>query len=216
MGEYVTDAILHPRPLLAVDAGGLLASVVPQGPWQPTFLLETQRGLGYTPGAAGLTATNDTWRFNIYTPGNMPDLCFLPVALRANFHGPSSSTTQLAAFFQSPGLYNINFNTEETWEQYCHDAVAWEGPLRWYDGTNPRAVMTLSAPMAGYPPAPGIAERTTPDANALAALCFRCDAWDGTVGTVCQVSIDARFLAFPRAAVNSAGFYMPRLSYKTV
>jgi len=212
MGNATSLYIAHPSPLLSPDAAGVTADVLPHPEWQPSYLLKTNLAYSTTPGAAGITANGDTWRILVTPPGNMQGMAFYPICLRANLWCHSDYMAGLGNFFEPAVMYSIH----DPSAAYVWDAVTSDGLVQTFDGTDINFVISVTPDMAGFPPRHGIAESGTNEGNALAGFQFTVKTWSPTTAPQLNLTVDARFLGFPRSAVRSAGFYAARLGFKCV
>ncbi len=212
----VTDIVLaRPTPLVTADAAGLEADILPRGFFQPNFVLRTDFTVGLTP---ALAAAGDRWRVLVAPPGSMPDHTFYIVALTCRFIGVSGEDQFLDTFWSKNAAYCISspFDTNGA-RNWVWDAFTLNGTVSIFDGTNLFSFQSGNPPFNGFPPSPVIADAPAPVTsidNALAGFNFVVGTFDAADQADMRLHVDARFLAFPRSALRSAGFYSPRMTFK--
>lgn len=99
----------------------------------------------------------------------------------------------------------------QVWFQQTQDTA-----MIGYDGSAEFYTRGGAVSFRGYPQAPIRAtDRTTVANNAIGGLQFTVDTYDATTRSSMALNVDARWLAFPEGAVRNAGFYVPRLYFRT-
>ncbi len=191
---------------MTTDASGLTAGILPQALWQPSFILRTNPSAVLAASVTALAAAGDIWRIMIAAPSAMPDFSFYPIAMGASFVGLN------VAFWETDALYTIvppvgQIPLQHSWRSFQLDSVR---PV--FDGATIDTIQTASPEFQSYPPSPVEAIDTA--IAAIGGLQFAVGTFQAAEKAVIELSVDARWLAFPRAVTRNAGFYMPRLFFK--
>ncbi len=212
MADKSSVLLTTPRPLTVADAAGLTASVVP-ALWAPTQILETDLN---TPLAAvgGLAADGDVWRITIETPSAMPSWVFYPIAMRATLVD-TNSTAAFDALFEDTGMASNEGVFEDGAESPQNYFECTLGPVfQGFDFTGDFKIRTIPMPFPGFPPKLPLSETGAPINDALGAIMLRVGTFSAVGIVDTSLHVDARWLAFPRTALKSSGFYMPRLYFR--
>lgn len=211
MANATTLVPLLSRPLVASDQAGLLADLVPKLFWEPTVLLESNPDQEFDLSLTALAASPDHLRVLIHPPSNLANLVFYPVAFTLHFVN-SPQDAGFSSFWETGGLCCITPPSDRHHAWYPFDLTSSR------DGYHPTANYNVQAalpPFEGFPIRPVRATQSTDLGNALGGFDFRVKTFDGTTKTNTHFVVDARWLGFPQAVARSAGFYLPRLWYKT-
>lgn len=200
-----------PRPLTVEDAAGLEASVIPSL-WAPTQILETNVDFGIA--LDDLDTDADIWRINVIPPSAMPDYVFYPICFRASLFNTTSAAA-FATLFQQAAIVSISSIFNNLFDR-PHNYYSFVGgaPYTGFDSTGEFDIQSFNPPFEGFPPRMPLAETDAPINDALGSLQVTCTTFDITVGSNTTMHVDARYLAFPRSVLKSAGFYVPRLWFK--
>ncbi len=212
MADKSSVLIATPRPLTVADAAGLEASVIPTL-WSPSQILETDFNTPL-PAVGDLSADGDVWRITIQTPSAMPTYVFYPIALRGTLVD-SNSTSQFDALFEDTGMASnegVFEDGEETPHNYFEFTIA--AAFQGFDFTGDFKLRTMTMPFPGFPPKLPLSETGAPINDALGALMLRVGTFSAVGIVDTSLHIDARWLAFPRSALKSSGFYLPRLYFR--
>ncbi len=197
---------LQVQALITDDAAALQADIVPQGLWQPTKVLRTDPTLLIDLGASTIAAAGDVWRIMISAPSAMPDTIFYPVALSFSFVG------SFGPFWQTNFLYSITppVGTVPLQHAWRLSTLSPRGVV--FNGAAVTGIQTGAPAFEGFPPSTVEAVETT--VSTIGGLQFSVDTFVQAEKDDIQLSVDARWLGFPRALQRSAGFYMPRMFFK--
>ncbi len=211
MADKSSVALLAPRPLTVADAAGLLASITPSF-WSPSQLLETDFN---TPIAAvgGLAADGDVWRITLETPSAMPGWVFYPIALRATLVD-TNSTSQFDTLFENIGMASnegVFEDGSESPQNYFEFTV--DPTFQGFDAGGDFKIRTMAMPFPGFPPKLPLSETGAPINDALGAIMLRVGTFSAVGIVDTSLHVDGRWLAFPRTALKSGGFYVPRLFF---
>lgn len=212
MADKSSNVDVIPRPLTVGDAAGLEASVNP-ALWAPALILETDFN-DAIPATGGLAADGDVWRISLIPPSAMPNYVFYPIALRATLVD-TDSVAAFDALFDTTGMATnegvFEDGAEAPWNYYEFTlSAAFQG----FDATGDIKVQTMAMPFPGFPPKLPVAETGSPINDALGAIMLRIQTFDATAILNTTLHVDGRWLAFPRTALRSAGFYVPRLYFR--
>lgn len=208
MADGSSTFTLSPRPLTADDAAALEVDIRPEASFQPVYVLESDSTASATVAGTALAANGDHWYIGAATPSPMPGYIFYPIAFQVQFR-----CTDLAAFddffeLACASAIRPGFNDVKAWHQEVMIA-----PNAVYDGTNVRKIQSLDPSWVGYPIRPATPSSAVLAERALGAACVTVKTWDAGVAAAAACSLDARWLAFPRATERSAGFYTRRLFF---
>ncbi len=200
-----------PRPLTVADAAGLEASVKPQL-WAPSLIMETNFATPSTFG--GLAADADILRLNVIPTSAMPNYVFYPIAMRYTFinTGPDSTFGafwEIGAAVAIEGIFDDG--QDEPWKYYSFDL---DGAFRGFHAGGEFFMQSGTPEFKGFPPKLPLADSSGPVENALGSALFTVKTFDATALSNMSLHVDARWLAFPRPVLKSAGFYQPRLWFK--
>lgn len=206
MADDTEIQFLEVSPLLTSDAAALQADIVPQDVWQPTKVLRTDPTLLIDISASLLAAAGDVYRIMISAPSAMPDTIFYPIALSFSFVGLN------VAFWETNALYAISppvgtFPLQHAWRSFDLDAVR-----SVFNGATVVNFQSGAPDFQGFPPSTVEAIETT--VSTIGGLQFTVGTFQAAEKTALRLSVDARWLGFPRALQRSAGFYMPRMFFK--
>ncbi len=193
-------------PLLTSDAAALQSDIVPQGIWQPTKVLRTDPDVLLDISATALAAAGDVYRVMISAPSAMPDTIFYPIALSFSFVGLN------VAFWEDLALYSIvppvgTFPLQHAWRSFQLDTVR-----SVFNGATVVNFQSGAPAFEGFPPTTVEAIETT--VSTIGGLQFTVGTFQAAEKTALRLSVDARWLGFPRALARAAGFYMPRMFFK--
>jgi len=203
VANATTIALLQQFPLTTKDAAGLRADIQPAIEFQPAFVLRRDPDDTIN---IPISASGDFWQVLLAPKGPMPDYAFYPIGLTASF----VASTFAAAFWRLEANYSINSPFERDWTWKAFDLATQRGI---FNGTTTPGTQSATPVLAGFPPAPIIADSSVILRNALGGFQFRVDTFDATTAAAMTLNIDARWLAFPRSATRNAAFYMPRLGF---
>ncbi len=206
MGNFTDTVFTEQQSLVTEDAAGLLAGILPHSTWQPSFLLRTDPSELVLLSGTSLAADGDVYRVMIAAPAFMPDYFFYPIALTCAFNGPNT------LFWQANALYTIVppvgvVPLRSAWRSFTMDPVH-----AVFNGADLQAYQTAAPVFQGFPPSEVLAQET--GISAIGGFQFRVATFVTAERDGQSMSIDARWLAFPRAVVRSAGFYTPRMYFK--
>ncbi len=212
MADKSSVIIAKPRPLTVADAAGLEASIVPSL-WAPGQILETDFN---EPLAAvgGLAADGDVWRITIQPPSAMPTYVFYPIALRGTLVD-TNATAQFDALFEDVGMASnegVFEDLNEAPQNYYEFSL--DASFQGFDNTGDFKIRTMAMPFPGFPPKLPLAETGAPVEDALGAIMLRVGTFSAVGIVDTSLHLDARWLAFPRSVLKSAGFYVPRLYFR--
>lgn len=203
-----TDIVfLEVQPLVTIDAGGLKDTVLSKSAFQPTMVLRTDPSVLLALSATALAAAGDTYRIMIATPSAMRDSVFYPISLNLSFAGEVAGT----GFWETLALYSIVAPVgpnplRHAWRSFDLDAIRTQ-----FNGGTIVGYQTASPVFQGFPPSPVIAVET--NVSAIGGFQFVVATFAAADKAAITVSIDARWLVFPRSASRNAGFYTQRMSY---
>ena len=206
MANDTTVIFLDASPLQSSDASGLTADIIPRLSWQPSFILRSDPDVLFPVAATTLSLDDDLWRIMVASPSAMPDYSFYPIALTASFVGLNT------LFWQTPALYSIVPPVgvpalQHAWRSFDLDSVR-----AVFNGGIAVDIQTAAPDFQGYPPSDVVAVST--GISSLGGFQFRVGTFDAVQKSAINLSVDARWLAFPRAATRSGGFYVPRMFFK--
>ncbi len=212
MADKSSVLILAPRPLTVTDAAGLEASITPKL-WAPVQILESDFN---SPIAAvgDLAADGDVWRITIQTPSAMPGWVFYPIALRATLVD-TNATTAFDLLFEDRGMASnegVFEDAAESPQNYYEFTLG--TVFQGFDFTGDFKLRTIAMPFPGFPPKLPLSETGAPINDALGAIMLRVGTFSAVGIVDTSLHVDARWLAFPRTALKSAGFYVPRLYFR--
>ncbi len=206
MSDDTETVFLDYFPLITEDAAALTSDIMPEGPWQPKMVLRTDPTELLDLGASGIAADGDIWRIMLAAPSAMPDTMFYPIAMTASIVGLNT------VFWEDAALYAIAppvgvVPLQHAWRSFTLDSVrtVWNGGVV-------ENIQTAAPVFQGFPPT--TVEAIETGISAIGGLQFICQTFDAGQAAAQFLSIDARWLGFPRSLARSAGFYMPRLFYK--
>ncbi len=185
---------------------------MPKG-WAPSQILETDFN---TPIAAvgTLAADGDVWRITLQTPSAMPGWVFYPIALRATLVD-TNSTTAFDALFEDVGMASNEGVFEDGAESPQNYFEFTLGPVfQGFDFTGDFKIRTMPMPFPGFPPKLPLSETGAPINDALGAIMLRVATFSAVGIVDTPLHVDGRWLAFPRTALKSAGFYVPRMFFR--
>ncbi len=206
-----SQIVVSPRPLTTLDASGLKASIIPSL-WSPDQILETDFNVGVP--MTGLTLDGELWRISMIPPSAMPHYVFYPIAMRATLFN-TDDDIGFPALFELPGLVSIQGifegGVDTPWNFYN---FAFDAAFSAFDPTGPYAIQSMVSPFEGFPPKLPVAETGAPVNDALGALMLQVQTFNAVAAANTTLHIDARWLAFPRTALKSAGFYVPRQYFR--
>lgn len=205
MGDVTTTLFMKTTTLVTEDAGGLTADIDAKPFWQPSLVVRTDPEELILGSSAALTADGDVWRIMLALPAPMPDHTFYPIALTAAFVNTAVPST----FFEPLALYSIVppvgvIPLQHAWRSFTMDLqrTVFNG------GTNV-GIQTSAPDFQGFPPSPVASAET--GIAAIGGLQFTVDTFSAGELAMLTLSIDARWLGFPRSIVRSAGFYANRM-----
>lgn len=208
MGDVTTTVMMKTSTLVTEDAGGLLADIDAKPFWQPSLVIRTDPTELILGTSAALTADGDIWRIMLALPAPMPDHTFYPIALTAAIVGVAIPTT----FFELNALYTIVPPVgveplQHAWRSFSLDAArsVWNGAIV-------EGIQTAAPDFQGFPPSPVASAET--GIAAIGGLQFVVDTFAALELADLTLSIDARWLGFPRSIVRSAGFYANRMFFR--
>jgi len=210
MADTTTVILLESTPLLSSDAAGLAADILPKALWEPSFILQTRQP---SSSAIPINADGDIWRVLLASTTPMKAFVFYPLALTATFVG----TLTFPVFWETAASYSIDPPIKNTvprndvWKPVTMPAVK---PI--FDGSAVLFTQTCLPSFAGFPPRPVVNDQDVGTTNnSLAGFQFTTQTYDATIDAAMSLSIDARWLAFPRTVARNTGYWMPALFYKT-
>ncbi len=206
MANSTSTIFLDTTPLTTSDASGLTATIISQALWQPSFVLRSDPSDLLPASGTALAAAGDHWRIMIAAPSAMPDFSFYPIALTASFVGLN------VAFWNADALYTIVPPVGVAPLQHAWRSFSLDARREVFNGAVSANIQTAAPDFQGYPPSPVAAVET--GISAIGGLSFVVGTFQAAEKADINLSVDARWLAFPRSAVRNAGFYMPRLFYK--
>lgn len=148
-------------------------------------------------------------------PSAMPNFVFYPIAMRATLHNTDADAGmddlfELAAMVAIEGVADQPLGIDTPWAFYSFDMDA---VFSGVDASGDFKLQSAAPAFKGFPPKPTIATGG-PTNRALGALMLVIKTFDATAAGNTFLHVDARWLAFPRPAVKSSGFYLPRLWFK--
>jgi len=208
MADDTEVITLEQTALVTTNSAGLTSSIIPQGSFLPNFVLRSDPSVLIALSAGDLTTTGDILRIMIATPSAMPDYTFYPIALTCSFSGEVAGT----GFWELPALYTIvapvgTNPTRHAWRSFSLDSVRTV-----MDDLAVVGYQTAAPVFQSFPPSPVSSEATA--ISAIGGFQFTVDTFDAADKAAIKLSVDARWLAFPRSAVRNAGFYTQRMFFK--
>lgn len=210
MADDVEVLFLKQFPLTTTDAAGLEANIQSSLSFQPNFVLRSDPNELIDLSAGDLTTTGDVLVIQIAAPSAMPAYTFYPIALTASFVGEVAGT----GFWETAALYSIvapvgTIPLVHAWRSFDMDAVRVVN-----DSLGTTSGFQSAAPVfQSFPPSPVAAIETI--ISSLGGFQFTVDTFDAADKAAIKISVDARWLVFPRSAVRNAGFYQQRMFFKT-
>jgi len=208
VGNATTLVVLNPRALVSGDAAGLLASIDASTLFQPSMLLETD----FTTAIAlsgTISGDADIWRVLFAPPSKIPNTVFYPIAFRMTMVSTKAAFTALWAL---PALFSVD---KETDGSHVYDDFTM-GPYGIvFDGSGEVQFLSGNPVFHAYPTRPLSTVSDVIAENAVGALNLTIATFDATAAGDMALHVDARWLGFPRPVVRNAGFYTPRLFFKT-
>ncbi len=208
MSSSTSTVFLDKVALTTTDAGGLLSDVIAKTEFQPNGVLRSDPSALIPLSGTSLSADGDIMRIMLAAPSRMPDTVFYPVGLTAAFTGEVTGT----GFFEAAALYSIVAPVgvvplQHAWRSFTMDTLrdVWNGAVK--------VGFQSAAPVfQSFPPSPVEAVET--GISAIGGLQFTVSTFDATDKAAMNLSIDARWLTFPRSAVRNAGWYSQRMFFK--
>ncbi len=209
MADDTETIFLKTFPLTTTNAAGLRSPIQPELSFQPNAVLRSDPSVLIPLSGTVLAADGDVLRIMLAAPGAMPDTTFYPIGLTAAFVGEVTGT----GFWETNALYSIVAPVgvvplQHAWRSFSMDAIRTV-----FNGAVTVGFQSASPVFQGFPPSPVAAIET--GISAIGGLQFIVSTFDAADLAAMSLSIDARWLAFPRAAVRNAGFYMQRMFFKT-
>ncbi len=209
MANDTETIFLSAEPLTTTNAGGLLSDVVSSPAFQPSLVLRNNPSTLIALSGTLLSADGDVLRIMLAAPGAMPDVTFYPIGLSACFVGEVTGT----GFWESEALYSIVAPVgvvplQHAWRSHAMDPIT-----SVFNGSAVEGFQSFSPVFTSFPPSPVAAVET--GISAIGGLQFVVSTFDAPDLAAMSLSIDARWLAFPRSAVRNAGFYAQRMFFKT-
>lgn len=208
MADDTEIVFLDRTPLTTTNAAGLTSDVVPQEIFQPNQVLRSNPSTLIDVGATSLAATGDVLRIMLAAPSAMPDYTFYPIALTASFVGENSGT----GFWETLALYSIvapvgTFPLQHAWRSFSLD------PIRTvFNGATVVGFQSAVPVFESFPVSPVEAVETT--VSAIGGFQFTVDTFDAADKAALRLSVDARWLVFPRSAIRNSGFYSQRMFFR--
>ncbi len=201
-----TDTVfLDPRPLVTSDGAALLAGVAAREAWQPSFVVRTNPSTLLPLSATNIAAAGDVYRIMLAPPSAMPDYLFYPISLNASWVGLN------VAFWDLEALYSIVAPVGPQPLQHAWRSFELDSLRKVYNGAVTVDFQSAAPKFQGFPPSPVAAIQT--GISAIGGFQFVVQTFQAAEKAALNLSIDARWLAFPRAVERSAGFYMPRMFF---
>ncbi len=206
MADDTEIQFLDVSPLITSDAAALQADIEPKGLWQPTKVLRTNPATLIDLSASTIAAAGDVWRIMISAPSAMPDTIFYPIALSFSFVGLN------VAFWEDLALYSISPPVGTVPLQHAWRSFQLDTRRSVFNGATTVNIQTGAPEFEGFPPSTVEAIETT--VSTIGGLQFTVQTFQAAEKAAIKLSVDARWLGFPRALQRSAGFYMPRMFFK--
>jgi len=162
-----------------------------------------------TAASTALAISGDVWRIMLAAPSAMPDYTFYPIALTASFAGMAINSS----FWDQDALYSVIAPVGpnplvHAWRSFRLDNIR-----RVFNGGVTVGYQTAAPVFQSFPPSPVSAIETA--ISAIGGLQFIVGTFGAGDKAAINLSIDARWLAFPVSVTRNAGFYVPRLFFKT-
>ncbi len=209
MADDTDTVFLESFALMTTDAAGLLSDVQAKPEFQPNLVLRTDPSILLPLSATSLAADGDVWRIMLAAPSRMPDAVFYPIAMTCAFSGEVTGT----GFWEANALYSIVAPVgvvplQHAWRSFSLDTLRTV-----FNGATNVGYQTGSPVFQGFPPSPVAAVET--GISAIGGFQFTISTFDAPDLAAMNLSIDARWLVFPRSASRNAGFYAQRMFFKT-
>ncbi len=202
---------MNARPLLTADAAGIEADVQPKPRWQPSHIFETDLSQQVRVFDTALSTAADLWFLLASPAAPAAQIAFYPICARLILN--CNDDPNFNTLFETDAIYSLHDpgGSSFTWDHATLSATG-----RQFPGTGVvNRFKDVSASMSGFPARPGLATELTQLANGLVGFSIQIDTYDATAAANTYARLDVRVLGFPRPAVRSAGFYTPRLNFKT-
>ncbi len=209
MADVTETIFLQASPLTTTNAAGLLSDVQASSEFQPNFVLRSDPSTLIVLSTTALAADGDVLRVMLAAPSAMPDMTFYPIGLSAAFVGEVAGT----GFWESEALYTIVAPVGTVPLQHAWRSVTMDALTTVFNGAVAVGFQSVSPVFTSFPPSPVAAVET--GINAIGGLQFIISTFAAADLAAMSLSIDARWLAFPRSATRNAGFYGQRMFFKT-
>ncbi len=209
MADATETIFLEASPLTTTDASGLTSDILSKLSFQPNYVLRSDPSVLVALSSTVLSADNDVFRVMLAVPSSMPDVTFYPIALSVAFTGEVAGT----GFWDTPALYSIvapvgTVPLQHAWRSFDLDALRTV-----FNGGVTVGYQTGAPVFQSFPPSPVAAVETA--ISAIGGFQFTISTFAAADLAAMNMSIDARWLTFPRSAVRNAGFYAQRMFFKT-
>jgi len=160
---------------------------------------------------AGVDEDADIWEVNFCLPGDFPDLTFLLVSMHGILLCATAYSTEFNAMFSASCSYRVIPN--HVLGSLIWHPVELSGNRKMFDGNIFRRYKSVEPDLKGTP-----SRFRTPDdggsgfayLRALGSLQFVIGTYNSNAATSTYLYADARWLAYPRTAVDNAALYVPR------
>ncbi len=209
MSDDTETIFLDLSPLTTSNAAGLKSNVQSKPSFQPEAVLRTNPSTLISLSGTSLAAAGDVLRIMLAAPSAMRDSTFYPIGLTAAFVGEVTGT----GFWEANALYSIVAPVgvvplQHAWRSFSMDAIRTV-----FNGAVTVGFQSAAPTFQSFPPSPVEAVET--GISAIGGLQFVVSTFDAADLAAMTLSIDARWLVFPRTAVRNAGFYSQRMFFKT-